>query len=93
MRSSTPSSRTTRTCSTPCRTVGISKTPSGMANHSSRYRLPHLEESVMSLGSLSNRKGVEAELFHTLIGRSMSYSEATRHKKAKGNKNLMIANF
>jgi hypothetical protein len=28
-----------------------------MANHSSLYRLPHLEESLTSLGSLSSRKG------------------------------------
>jgi hypothetical protein len=64
-----------------------------MADHSSRYRLPHLEESLMSLGSLSSRKGVEAELSHASTGRSMSYSEATWCKKAKCNKNLMIDKF
>jgi hypothetical protein len=64
-----------------------------MADHSNRYRLPLLEESLMSLGSLSNRKGVEAELSHALTRSSMPYSDATGHKKAKGNKNLMIDKF
>jgi hypothetical protein len=64
-----------------------------MADHSSLYRLPHLEESLMSLGNLNNRKGVEAELSRALAGRSMSYSKPTGHKKAKGNKNLMIDKF
>jgi hypothetical protein len=77
----------------PYETAGISKTPSGMVDHSSRCQLPSLEESLMSLGSLSNRKGGEDELSRALIGRSMSYSEAMGHKKAEGNKNLMIDKF
>jgi hypothetical protein len=56
-RSSTPSARTTRTCGTLYRTARISRTPSGMADHSSRCHLPRLKESLMSLGSLNNRKG------------------------------------
>jgi hypothetical protein len=64
-----------------------------MADHSNHCHLPRLEESLMSLGSLSNRKGGEVELSCALIGRSMSYSEATRHKKVEGNKNLMIDKF
>jgi hypothetical protein len=28
-----------------------------MVDHSSRYRLPHLEESLMSLGSLNSKRG------------------------------------
>jgi hypothetical protein len=64
-----------------------------MVDHSSGYRLPHLEESLMSLGSLSNRKEVEAELSRASTVRSMSYSEATGRKKAKYNKNLMIDKF
>jgi hypothetical protein len=93
MRFSIPSAHTTKTCSILFGPAGISKTSSGMADHSSRYRLPNLEESLMSLGSLSNRKGVEAELSRALTGRSMSYSESTGHKKAKCNKNLMIDKF
>jgi hypothetical protein len=57
MKSSTPSARTTRTCATPYGTVGTSSTPSGMANHSSLYRLPHREEGLVSPDSLSSRKG------------------------------------
>jgi hypothetical protein len=72
-RSSTPSTQTTRTCGTPCGTAEISKTPSGMADHSSRCHLLHLEESLMSLGSLNNRKGGEVELSRALTRRSMSY--------------------
>jgi hypothetical protein len=47
----------------------------------------------MSLSSLSCRKGVQVELSRASTGRSMSYSEAIGHKKAKGNKNLMIGKF
>ena len=57
MTSSTPSARTIRTCATPYGTAGTSSTLSGMADHSSLYRLPHREESLASLGSLSSRKG------------------------------------
>jgi hypothetical protein len=52
---SIPSARTTRTCGTPCGTAGISKTLLGTTDHSSN--LTRLEESLMSLGSLNNRKG------------------------------------
>jgi hypothetical protein len=38
MKSSTPSARTTRTCTTPYRTARTSSTLSGMADHSSLYR-------------------------------------------------------
>jgi hypothetical protein len=57
MKSSTPNARTTRTCATPYRTAGTSSTPSGMADHSSLYHLPHHKESPASPGSLSSRKG------------------------------------
>jgi hypothetical protein len=76
-----------------CRTTGISKTPSGMADCSSHCHLPRLEESLMSLGSLNSRKMGEVELSRALIGRSTSYSEAIEHKKAEGNKNLTIGKF
>jgi hypothetical protein len=42
-----------------------------MADHSSRYRLTHLEESLMSLGSLSSRRGVEAERQQKLSDRQV----------------------
>jgi hypothetical protein len=58
MKSLTPSARTTRTCATPYETAGTSSIPSGMADHSSLYHLPHREEGLASLGSLSSsRKG------------------------------------
>jgi hypothetical protein len=57
-----------------------------MTEHSSLYRLPHREESLASLGSLSSRKGVEVELFHMLTGRSTSSSEGTEHKIIGGSK-------
>jgi hypothetical protein len=93
MRSSTPSARTTRTCDTPCGTIEISKTPLGMADHSSCYRLPHLEESLMSLGSLSSRREVEAEPSRASTGRLMSYLEGRGRKKTKGNRRSMIGKF
>jgi hypothetical protein len=52
-----------------------------MADPSSLYRLPHREESLASLGSLSSRKEEGVELFHALTGRSMSSSEGTEHKR------------
>ena len=64
-----------------------------MADRSNRYHLPHLEESLMSLGNLDSRRGAEVEPSRASTGRSMSYSEGIRHKKAKGNKNLMIDKF
>jgi hypothetical protein len=86
IKSSMSSARTTRTCATPYGTVGTSSTPSGMAGHSSLYRLPHREESLASPGSLSSSNGEGAELFHALIGRSTSSSEGTEHKKTGDNK-------
>jgi hypothetical protein len=70
-RSSILSAHITRTCGTPYETTGISITPSGMADRSSHCRLPRLEESLMSLGNLNNRKGGEVELSRVLTGRSM----------------------
>jgi hypothetical protein len=93
MRSSTPNAYTTRTCDTPSRIADISKTSLGMADHSSRYHLPLLEESLMSIGNLSNRRDVEAEPSYASTGRSLSYSKGTGHKKTKGNINSMIDKF
>jgi hypothetical protein len=64
-----------------------------MVGRSSHYHLPRPEESLASLGSLTNKKGGEVELSRVLTGRSMSYSEAMEHKKAEGNKSLMIGKF
>jgi hypothetical protein len=82
MTSSTPSVCTTRTCATPCGTAETSNIPSGMANHSSLYHLPHHEEGLASLGSLSSRKGEGVE--HS--GKSTSSSEDMGHRKTEGRK-------
>src|SRR5688572_28085078 len=89
MKSLTPNARTTRTCATPYGTAGTSNTLSGMADHSSLYRLPQREESLASPGSLSSRKGEGVELFHTLTGRSTSSSEGTEHTRTGGSKSSM----
>jgi hypothetical protein len=81
MRSSTPSVRITWTCTTPCGTAETSNTSSSMADCSSHYHLPHREESLTSLGSLSSRKRGGVELSHALTGRSTSYSEAMGTRK------------
>jgi hypothetical protein len=57
MKSSTPSARIARTCITPYGTAGISNTPSGTADRSSLYHLPHREEGLASPGSLSSKNG------------------------------------
>jgi hypothetical protein len=67
-------------------TIGTSSTLSGMAGHSSLYRLPHREESPASPGSLSSRKGEGVELFHALTKRSTSCSEGTEHRRTRGSK-------
>jgi hypothetical protein len=66
------SARTTRICSTPYGTVGISSTPSDMADHSSLYHLPHREEGLARPSSLNSKKGEGAEHCRTLTGRSTS---------------------
>jgi hypothetical protein len=86
MTSSTPNARTTRTCATPCGTTGTSSTPSGMADHSSLYHLPHHEEGLTSLGILSNQKGEGVEHSHALTGRSTSSSEDTGRRRTEGSK-------
>jgi hypothetical protein len=59
--SSMPSARIIRICATPCETAEISSIPSGMANPSNLYHLPHHEEGLVNLDDLSNRKGEEVE--------------------------------
>jgi hypothetical protein len=63
MRFSTLSAHTTRTCDTPFRTTGTSRTLSGMADHSSRYRLPLPEESLPSQASLNSREEVVGDRY------------------------------
>jgi hypothetical protein len=84
--SSMPSARTKRTCATPCGTAETSSIPSGMADHSSLYHLPHHEEGLASPGSLSNRKGEGVEHFHALTGKSTSSSEDMGHRRTEGGK-------
>jgi hypothetical protein len=55
--SSMSSARITRICTTPCGTAETSSIPSGMADRSNLYHLPHREEDPMSLDDLNNRKG------------------------------------
>jgi hypothetical protein len=57
MTSLMPSARITRICATPCGTAETSIIPSGMADRSSLYHLPHHEEGLASPDGLSNRKG------------------------------------
>jgi hypothetical protein len=87
--SSMPSACITRTCVIPCGTAGTSSIPSGMADHSSLYHLPHHEEGLASPDSLSSRKGEGVEHFHALTGRSMSSSEDMGRKRTEGNKSSM----
>jgi hypothetical protein len=55
--SSMPSAHITRICATPCGTAKTSSIPSGMADPSNLYHLPHREEGPVNLDDLSNRKG------------------------------------
>jgi hypothetical protein len=84
--SSMPSASITRICATPCRTAETSSIPSGMADPSNLYHLPHREEGPVNLDDLSSRKREEMEHFHASTERSTSSSEDTGHKKRKGNR-------
>jgi hypothetical protein len=84
--SSTPSARTTKICATPCGTIEISSTPSGMADPSNLYHLPHHEEDLENLDNLSSRTGEEAERSRASMEKSTSFSVDTGHKRTKGNR-------
>jgi hypothetical protein len=84
--SSMPSARITRICATPCGIAETSSIPSGMADRSNLYHLPHREEGSASLGGLSNRKGEEVEHSRASTGRSTSSSEDTGRRRTKGNR-------
>jgi hypothetical protein len=47
--SSMPSAYITRICATPCGTAETSSIPSGMADPSNLYHLPHREEGLVNL--------------------------------------------
>jgi hypothetical protein len=83
--SSMPNARITRICATPCGTAEISSTPSGMADPSNLYHLPHREEGLVNLDDLSNKKGEEVEHSRASTERSTSSSEDTGRKRTKGN--------
>jgi hypothetical protein len=82
--SSMPSARITRICATPYGTAETSSIPSGMADRSSLYHLPHHEEGLASPGGLSNRKGEGVEHSRASMGRSTSSSKDTGHRRAEG---------
>jgi hypothetical protein len=89
MTSSMPSARTTRTCATTYKTAGTSSTPSDTVDLSSLYHLPHNEEGLMSLGSLSNQKGEGVEHSHALTRRSTSSLDDTGHRRIEGSRSSM----
>jgi hypothetical protein len=89
--SSTLSARTTRTCVILFGTAEISSTPSGMADPSNLYHLPHHEEDPENLDNLRSRKGEEAKRSRASTGKSTSSSVDTGHKKARGNRSSTIA--
>jgi hypothetical protein len=91
--SSIPSARITRICATACGTAETSSIPSGMADPSNLYHLPHREEGPVNLGDLSSRKREEVEHFRTSTKRSTSSSEDTGHKKTKGNRSSMTDKY
>jgi hypothetical protein len=84
--SSTPSAHTTRTCVILFGTAEISSTPSGMADLSSLYHLPHHEEDPENLDNLRSRRGEEAERSHVSTEKSMSSSAGTGRKRARGSR-------
>jgi hypothetical protein len=65
--SSTPCAHTTRICVILFGTAETSSTPSGMADPSNLYHLPHHEEDTENLDNLSSRKGEEAERSRALM--------------------------
>jgi hypothetical protein len=91
--SSTPSARTTRTCVILFGTAENSSTPSGMADLSSLYHLPHNEEDPENLDNLHSRKGEEVECSRVSTEKSTSSSAGTGRKRARGSKSSMIVRY
>jgi hypothetical protein len=91
--SSTPSARTIRICAISSRTIETSSTPSGMADPSNPYHLPHHEEDPENLDNLSTRKGEEAERSHASMEKSTSSSVDMGHKRTKGSRSSTIDRY
>jgi hypothetical protein len=91
--SSTPSARTTRTCATPSGTAETSSTPLGTTDPSNLYHLPHHEEDLENLDSLSSRRGEEAGHSHASTEKSMSSSADMGHKKVRGNRSSTTVRY
>jgi hypothetical protein len=84
--SSMPSASIIRICAIPCGTAGASSILPRMADRSSLYHLPHHEEGLSSLGSLSNRKGEGVEHSRASTERSTSSLEDTGRRRTEGRK-------
>jgi hypothetical protein len=91
--SSMPGAHTTRICVIPSGTAETSSTPSGMADPSNLYHLPHHEEDLENLNNLSSRKGEEAECSHASMEKSTSSSADTGHKRTKGSRSSTIDRY
>jgi hypothetical protein len=91
--SSTPSARTTRTCTTPSGTAETSSTLLGTTDPSNLYRIPHLEEDLENLDSLNKRKGEEAEHSRASTEKSTSSSADMGHKKVRGNRSSTTVRY
>jgi hypothetical protein len=91
--SSMPSANITRICATPYGTMETSNIPSGMADRSNLYHLPHREGGPASLGDLSNRKGEEVEHSSASMGRSTSSSKDTGRRRTKDNRSSTTGRY
>jgi hypothetical protein len=91
--SSTPNARTTRICVIPSGTAETSSSPSGMADPSNLYHLPHHDEDLKNLDNLSSRKGEEEECSRASTEKSTSSLADTGHKRTKCSRSSTIARY
>ena len=91
--SSTPIARTTKICVTPSGTAETSSTPSGMADPSNLYHLPHHEEDLENLDNLNSRRGDEVKRSHASMEKSMSSSADMNHRKVRGNRSSTTVRY
>jgi hypothetical protein len=91
--SSTPSARTTRTCTTPSKTAETSSIAWGTADPSNLYLLPRHEEDLENLDNPNSRRREEVEPSRVLTEKSTSSSEDTGRKKARDNKSSTIVRY
>jgi hypothetical protein len=91
--SSTSSACTTRICVILFGPAEISSTPSGVANPSNLYHLPHHEEDPENLDNLHNKKGEEAEGSHVSTEKSTSSSADTGRKRARGSRSSTTVRY